>query len=152
MEKSLLSSRELYFEVCKNIKNGADSIDSYKGYFEKLDFLYKAPQLGDFVPVNSKGEPMEKPETFQNDYNGNSVERDLEKDLREEYQKALDNVLFKGWEITKGYLWNKKKYIAEAIRLDHTDMKFLARYKTYEDIIKAGIPLIPTEALKKQGI
>ena len=70
----------------------------------RAQFLKQPPELGQFIPVDKEGNPMEKPDEFNAKYY-DSVDHTMkemflkdkyESDL-EEYQKALDKVLFKGF-------------------------------------------------------
>ena len=100
--KYLKSAQELYLEVCKKIKGNVDSIKAYEGYFEALDLLYQQPMLGDFVATNEDGEVMEKPETlYISTAQPPSEHESFQHDKKgKEYQKALDRLLWEGWEVT----------------------------------------------------
>ena len=127
--KYLLSTQELYLEVCKKIKGNADSIKAYEGYFEALDLLYQQPKLGDFVATNEDGEVMEKPR-----------DEDGEPGKKMQYQSALDRVIWKGWHIGKhGWVVNE---FGDSIGLVK-DSKFVidSDKTTYEKLINSGVKL-----------
>lgn len=102
MKKSLLSTTEYVLWIFKqDIKDMILEGQSWRNIIlykirDHANLMIRKPQLGDFVPCNSKGEPMEE-------WKGNTQSRNIEREYRAEYQKALDNVLFKGWEIKIGY-------------------------------------------------
>lgn len=141
--KYLLSARELYFEVCNDIENGYDAIESYERYFDALDLLYQEPKLGHFVATNKKGEVMERPKmetygyvensSFDSDSSGWSFEGGEKAygEAMDQYQSALDRRLWSGWEIANDLLFNRS-----------TDTYFdLTDFKSYNDLITSGVKL-----------
>ena len=113
---------------------------------EQRGFLKSQPKLGDFVPTNDKGEVMEKPEEGQ-------IKKHIEPrsflERYEEYQSALDRVLWKGCEIhqigdTSGNLvWSSVSCNDETIATAFKDrpIKLEPKFKTYEQLITSGIKL-----------
>ena len=106
---------------------------------DKKNFLKSQPKLGDFVPTNEKGEPLEKPS-------------EIASFGQFEYQSALDRVLWKGWEVK----WRKKIFAMQTPLLDHSKDGYIMlliykenRYTwnqieifpTYNDLITSGIKL-----------
>lgn len=92
-----------------------------------MEFTGKSLELGQFVACNEKGEPMEEPiETI------GGVEI-----YAEEYQKAQDKVLFKGWKIERGCLNDSNRTIGDMRK----GRIYFGRLKTIEDLLKAGIAL-----------
>lgn len=85
------------------------------------DLIDKQPKLGDFIPCID-GVPVDKPE-FGKSY---------PKSVIEQYQKALEQVKFEGWELTAnvhGIWWVENKEFC--IKSDNC--------KTYEQAINDGV-------------
>ena len=101
-----------------------------------IQFFEQPHELSMFIPCKD-GEPMEKPSKIASFG-------------QFEYQEAESKVLFEGWRTDIHGLMNKSHIIAEAYKRDFSDVKFFAKYKTIEDLINAGIDLIPTKTLKNQ--
>jgi len=134
---------------CGNDNQWVNNVCDYAG------LLRKPLELGMFIPCKD-GEPMDKPKSFQNDYNGNHVQFELEKMLRKEWLKALESVLFEGWEIKLELSYGIKigtKYMEAPVGVLFCKDKSIRfgdhHLKTIEDLITSGIELIPTEACKK---
>lgn len=143
--KNLISSRELYFEVCKKIKNGNDAIEAYEGYFEYLDFIYQTLELGFFIACNKDGEPMVEPSGFSLQENfGIEPQYQATKDKYKEYQKALESVLFEGWKLSTSYKLDHFDVVRNGIRRIE-----IFRYDTIESVITSGIDLTPTNTTRK---
>ena len=145
-EKNMKSARELYFEVCEEIRNGHDAIEAYEGYFEALDFLYQQPQIGDFVPTNEKGEVMGRL-PFRLPRHKDKPPDKVTEDYRDKYQQAQSRVLWQGWE------WIKYSDTASMYALKHKSCSkviatknrggviFHHDNKTYNDLITSGVKL-----------
>ena len=120
--------------------------------FHKFEqFTAQELALWMFVPCNSKGEPMQKPEDFYEwcsdfQYLRGEKETKTWKSKCEKYQKALDACIFEGWEYT----------ISDRLFKDHYYIHILEDYfqhypsgdagtsktgHTIEDLITAKIPL-----------
>ena len=70
--------------------------DCFQKAIKRVKFGQRKPQLSDFIPCNSKGEPMEKPESDGAEMIFGKVSYSAEWD---EYQEALDACIFDGWGI-----------------------------------------------------
>ena len=96
--------------------------------------LERPLELGMFIPCKD-GEPLEKPSA---DINISAIND------REQYQKALESVLFEGWkapEVNEG-AW--QIYTNGNVCINSWE------HKTVEDLITSKIELKPTEACKTQ--
>lgn len=103
-------------------------IQSYK----YAEFLESTPKLGDFVPVNEKGEVMEKP------IQHSTGEFDTIEVM--EWDAARSRILWDGWEIGKhGWVVNE---FGDSIGLVK-DSKFVidSDKTTYELLINSGVKL-----------
>ena len=144
--KELTHNKDVRFETHKRLER----IITYC-------LILKTPlSLSQFIPCKD-GEPMEKPDI-------NTIIEHLDTcecgrceeyyGLYEQYQKALESVLFEGWEIDK--ISNPFTYIREVechkrtqIFKSSNGLKYRGE-KTVEALINLGIELIPTEICKKQ--
>ena len=133
--------KQLYEEYLTTDMLSESVVESYNEY---IDYTAQPLELGQFIPCNSKGEPMEKPR-----------EEDGEPGKKMEYQKALDKVLFEGWdtmihskEITNGYgamltSENNQMYFMGSGRTEWEEIN------TIEDLITSGIDLTPSPTLRE---
>lgn len=107
--------------------------------------LVTSLSLSMFIPCNEKGEPMEKPIIGESSLDSSSIP------YSDQYQKALDKVLFEGWESITHFDYSgvvdKKK---QQLWFRGNKMTMPVEGKTIEDLINSGIELTPTEACKKQ--
>lgn len=126
--------------------NKLDSHEVVERYCEYIHFTAQKLALWMFVPCNSKGEPMEKPELNKVIQQvGDKLAPSRYADLDREYQKALDACIFEGCILKNmtGYDWLITKGGLTIAMLDHEDEKgwdWKKRY-TIEDLITANIPL-----------
>lgn len=157
--KKLPTLRERWSQIRKQFIHGGISVSTRISLFSKyLEFTEKPLELGQFVPCNSKGEPMEKLKPLYVDearppseiqfYNHNL--------LVKEYQKALDKVLFDGclYAETSIDMGNGIFYKID-YRITPEGRFMMLTYsgeifRTIEDLINSEIELEPTEACKNQ--
>jgi len=117
-------------------------------YNELVKLNESEPKIWHFIPCNSKGEPMEEPESLTEFYETNPEGMEAEKRAREEWEEALKRTKFKGWSLgTGGYLVNQ---FANSIGRVTSDGGFSFHHRnhkisTYKDIIDNGITLEPTK-------
>ena len=107
---------------------------------DKKDFLKSPPKLGDFIPTNEKGEVMVKPIGF--DLYRETLESGSKYDSKadviikcEQFQSALDRVLWKGWEVNGDH-------VTQIIN----GKQLISKYdncwdESYEQLITSGIKL-----------
>jgi len=139
------------FWTSKRNDKSISSYDGVKGFvFNVVDYaqLLQTPlELGQFIPCKD-GEPMEKPEKWRS-YTPNTL--NLSADAYREcvdYQKALDSVLFEGWEINgageivKGNFEAQFQELTGTTWLEWVDFGAHTAH-TIEDLITSGIELNP---------
>lgn len=124
-------------------------INSYK-YGE---FYASTPILGHFVASTLEGVPLEKPQKLHRKYYKSSLKLYF-KDLKE-WEEAEKRVKWVGWEpchVNKqGCYIDRREKISAFAYFESKTMDFelgMGRFeemKTYEALIKAGVPLEPTE-------
>jgi len=113
------------------------------------DLIQRPLSLSMFIPCKD-GEPIEKPEEGQfKKY----IEPDSYEKRVDEYQKAVESVMFEGWAIgSNGFLVNEFGGCIGVRPLDkfnflHKDG--VPNWTTIEDLINDGFTLHPTESCKK---
>lgn len=112
-------------------------------------------ELWMFIPCNEKGEPMEKPDIntiIEHTDNCECGHCEEYYGLYEQYQKALDSVLFEGWEIDRisdpfTYIREVKHHETTQIFKSSNGLKY-RREKTIEALINLGLDLTPTSACR----
>ena len=161
-EKNMMDYQD--FLRKKNLAMNPEDLLFGKSYcFDKAnvhhDFLKSQPMLGDFVATNEKGEVMEKPEMekygyttndfFDGGCNGWTIEDGEEayNEAMQEYQSALDRILWKGWK------WRKYSDTESMYDLKHKDCSKDIAHKnrgvitfhysdtTYNELITSGVKL-----------
>lgn len=160
--KKLISMVE-YIELVK-VRKPTNPEEELHPYTFKLEAIFRYArllltplELGQFIPCNEKGEPMEKPSQHS------TGEFDTIEVM--EWDKALESVLFEG-NVYKETMFGKNrqetirtsddKIIAIKLTLANgevmDDWYFKNGYNgnTIEDLITSGIELTPTEVLKNQ--
>ena len=107
------------------------------------NFLKSQPKLGDFIPTNKKGEVMEKPKGGPH---GQSKSVQLNHYNRvEQYQSALDRVIWKGWEVEQRKGYSTLQKISDKIPMaecydDSTEWDWYG-WESYESLITSGVKL-----------
>lgn len=104
--------------------------------YQILDYaqLLQYPlSLGQFIPCDSKGNPIEKPE------HKNPGHSTFEMHQVQEYQEAVDRVIFEGWESVPDIVSNYKGGGVYSQKVGYIDGRM--KYKTIEDAITAKIEL-----------
>lgn len=85
--------------------NAITVFDLEVNYDAFINFIQLTLELGQFVPTDKKGEPMEEPK--QEDYIGTNSPEDVldqtgyDHDMKV-FQEALDRVIFPGWKFHDG--------------------------------------------------
>lgn len=110
-------------------------------------FLKSPPKLGDFVPTNEDGDVMEKIERYKHILSGSELASDSDTtfELCQQYESALDRVLWKKWEyvdeIQKGT--HRILFRAEWMDFNSSEIQLCStkRIHTYDDLITSGIKL-----------
>lgn len=160
MNTTLPTSRERWGQIQSKYTLCLIKIKSFQIY---LDFTAQTLQLWMFVPCNDKGEPMEIPElkdyVFEDhpelvgnpkEYNKDEYNSDCE-----EFYKARDRVIFKGWEKDNNGIHTENEYIYwDDQGIDHvyskTSLHSNCVIKTIEALNNTKIPLELTEAKAKE--
>jgi len=161
MTAFIMSSEEEYW-----LDTTSMSKDKYFDIIcEYANLLLTPLSLSQFIPCNEKGEPMEKPESFEDWQKSKGIRPTHVKSCRE-YQKALDKVLFEGWVETAYGCYNTEsghnihfyerytqlilaEKVPESITMKaHTKQKWVT-VKTVEDLISSEIELTPAESCRK---
>jgi len=144
-EKSLPTLRERWNQLIE-VDTAYRIVNKYNKY---VKFTAQKLSLWMFVPCNSKGEPMEKPEHRCQTNSCMCSQITLTKySIRQrEYEKALDACIFEGWEKGSGqtgmvlfYKGREYEMGTASLRELYT-MKPMKFHKTIEDLITAKIPL-----------
>lgn len=104
-------------------------------------FLSKQLQLGDFVPTDKDGNVLTLEKCKLNCSCGEEAVKDCREDIRNQYQQALDNVIFEGFEVVKiGKFGTLLKYNDYDIILQDN--------QTIEDLVKYNLTITP-QAIKR---
>jgi len=111
-------------------------------------------ELGMFIPCNSDGEPMEKPKGFD-EWTDKPYTKQLHQEwikLVQDYYKALDSVLFEGWDVDIREFGTtiSMNDIFISIRDGYWELDG-NEVKTIEDLIKIGLQVTDTKA-KELGL
>ena len=86
-------------------------------------FITQPFTLSMFIPTDDKGNVLKEPKHYKVEYeNKDYVKKHYE------YQKALDNVIFKGWELFA-------KQDANVLTNKNNDILILDNYDTIEDLL-----------------
>ena len=169
MEK-LVTMTELVWDSVEEHQVNDVSVDVCFNTICKYAKLLQTPlSLSMFIPCNEKGEPMEEPMDYvdflvllKEDKIG-IYEKAWYRECQE-YRKALDKVLFEGWEKGSGqveineegfYLKYNSNDRQAFWSIDNQEFELAQggaynTIETLEDLIISGIELTPTEACKKQ--
>ena len=114
MKTKLLQSREERWDELNLKVYSSPFLDAeylVNNYQHFMDFLKQASQLYMFVPCDKEGNVLEKPECYQSKLlpvevkAGGHVYGSYENYV-EQYQQALDRVIFDGFEVAKGVYKN----------------------------------------------
>lgn len=120
--KNLISMRTLTLEIEEYVRESHNEKRACEIMFNYANFLSRQPKLGDFIPCGKDGFPLEKPkEHLEN--------RTLYYQELEAYQKALDKVLFKGFEVC-----NDNEEFTR-LKLNNDVLFFITFYKESEMIV-----------------
>lgn len=117
--------------------------------FDKLVNLHEStPKLWHFIRCHEDGTPMEKPKEGVCFDDFESTREHAEK--VKEWEEAGKRCFWKGWRIKETTFHNDKMIQLtngkRNLTLEHNGKHhFLPEFKTYEDIIRAGINLEPTK-------
>ncbi len=129
-------------------KHITDAFDFSSQVIKYARFLKQPLTLGMFVPCDEDGNVLEDPESTMKQGNGN-VYYNAEPEDFEEYEKAEQRCLFKGFEYVSK--WYQTHLIARN-KITGNGQFQLDNFKTIEDVIGVfEIELTPT-ALKQIGI
>ena len=137
--KKLITMTEYIIWLNYKVKQNQDYYEVfYTRVTEYVKLLQTPLELGQFIPCDENGYPIEKPEDYGDDC-----------------MESLNKILFKEWKEVINQVTNTElTQIANAthnITLKHLGKhKFLNEYKTIEDLINFGIELIPSQNLTKQ--
>ncbi len=142
--KNLITLNKRWHDLMISSLSDTEIVSAFEDY---INLFEKSLELGQFIPCDSKGEPLKKPRQKHNYIQG--VEMEVSKEW-EEYQKALDKVLFEGWVLENGTLCTKKEMMVGGILGDITAYGNAYEH-TIEELIQEGmIELKPTENCLKQ--
>ena len=86
--------RERWNDLVIRTFTDTERVVLFGGY---INFTAQTLNLGQFIPTNSKGEPMEKPK-LPGDSIMEEISREKYPERLREYQEAVDKVMFEGWE------------------------------------------------------
>ena len=119
--------------------------NSFNDIHDYVELLRQPPKLGDFIPCDKEGKPLEKPKRFD-DYIEYPMSFDGNKEEFEciEYKEALERVKFEGCTFgnfgKKGYLIFARN-TEIAIVFDDGSIKWKRNIKTLEDLTTLGLTL-----------
>ena len=127
------------------ISNGhMDDRDKLMSITDYNSLIKEPPTLSMFIPCDDDGDPIVKKvisvKKYEKQQKGLGVTGDALEELVDQYENALENVLFKEWIYNDGYItsWQTGFNLKEQ------------GWKTIEDMIDANIDLCPTKACIKQ--
>lgn len=114
------------------------------------DLITQSLSLPQFIPCDKKGEPMEAPKkcNCQNHLDAENCQFGCYSTECNEYQQALGNVIFEGWELANSdlgiflFYGGYDDFSWEDGCLNHVE---LGNFNTPEDLLTAGIELTLTD-------
>lgn len=124
------------------------------GVFERnvrdyKELIVQSPALGQFIPCDKEGKPMEQPESLKGYYETDKVGMIKEKEFVIQFQQAVDAVLFEGWRHDTNASDEDVIFITDGINClefeEGSEVK-LNEYdpvETFESAINDGVKLTP---------
>lgn len=132
--------------------------DCFQKAIKRVKFGQLKPQLGDFIPTDDDGEPLAKKVISVKKYKkGLAMSGDALEDLVDEYEDALEDVLFEGGKLVGNHTvqYDKEWYYDFEKMTLHQDggRAHGQECETIEDLINSRIELISSKAcIKKYGL
>lgn len=121
-------------------------VSMWSSIYDYANFLKQPPKLGDFIPCDKEGKPLEKPDahkTWRKEMGGIIYLEKLFEEVKD-YKEALERVLFEGFEVEYDingcYRELRLTYKGELIYINSQKL-IKWGYKTIEDLTTLGLTL-----------